>query len=91
MDCKATCRDLDFTVGLYRWVAQAEQAYTRMYDSRYPKDDRDDALACLARAAELAAGLGLAGMEESLRERSAHIEAVYNSQFRGWCPPRGRD
>jgi hypothetical protein len=60
----------------------AEQACARMYDSSYPKDDRDDALAYLSKAIQLAGCMGNGREEARLKQRYAEIEAVFNSQFR---------
>lgn len=61
---------------------RAEQAYDRMYESNYPKDDRDDALGFLSKAIGLANSLGLADLEGGLKSRSEHINQVFISQFR---------
>lgn len=74
--------DLALVGELRQHAERAEQAYDRMYESSYPKDDRDDALGHLSRAIGLAGSLGLGKEEARLRERYAHIEAVFNSQFR---------
>lgn len=79
-----SCRDLEFVGEIQRLAGEAERAYTLMYDSARPKDDRDDALGHLARAAELARVLGLEWAEEWCRKRHAHVEAVFNAQFRSW-------
>jgi hypothetical protein len=63
-------------------VEQAEQAYGRMYESKRPKDDRDDALLFLSKAVGLATDLGLGKEAARLKERYEHIIKVYNSQFR---------
>ena len=63
-------------------VERAEQAYTRMYDSRRPQDDKDDALLFLSQAIKQATALGLEKEAVRLKERDEHIMAVYNSQFR---------
>lgn len=61
---------------------RAEHACTRMYESKYPKDDRDDALSLLSKAIGLATDLGLEKEIASLKERHEHINEVFNSQFR---------
>jgi hypothetical protein len=74
--------NLRLVASLQRHEAEAERFYTRMYDSRTPKEDRDDACAELSRAIEVAQRLGLEKEEAWLTERQAHIRAVYESQFR---------
>lgn len=61
---------------------RAEHAYARMYESKYPKDDRDDALSLLSKAIGLAIDLGLEEETATLKERHEHIAEVFNSQFR---------
>jgi hypothetical protein len=63
-------------------VEQAEKAYSRMYDSKRPKDDHDDALLFLSKAIGVARDLGLEKEASGLKERSGHIHEVFNSQFR---------
>lgn len=65
---------------------RAEEAYDAMYDVRVygAKDCRDDALIALNRAIAIAEQLGLPEDAERLRQRRAHIDAVYKSQFRGY-------
>jgi hypothetical protein len=63
-------------------VERAEQAYDRMYDSRRPKDDHDDALLFLSKAIGFAADLGLEKEASRLEERYTHIHEVFHSQFR---------
>jgi hypothetical protein len=53
-----------------------------MYESNYPKDDRDDALGFLSNAIKLAGSLGLVDLEAGLKSRSEHINQVFISQFR---------
>lgn len=67
---------------LAKFTRLAEEAYGRMYDSNYPKDDRDDALYYLGMAIDLAQALNLKEQEAALRARYEHISAVFNSQFR---------
>jgi hypothetical protein len=61
---------------------QATQAYSRMYGSSYPKDDRDDALLYLSKAIALANDINLDNESARLKECYDHINEVYNSQFR---------
>lgn len=61
---------------------RAEQAYGNMYESKRPKDDRDDALLFLSKSIGLAADMGLGKEVARLKERYEHIDAVFNSQFR---------
>jgi hypothetical protein len=61
---------------------RAEQAYGNMYESKRPKDDRDDALLFLSKAIGLATDLGLEVEAARLKERYGHIDKVFNSQFR---------
>ncbi len=63
-------------------VQLAELAYAQMYESTHPKDERDDALHHLNRALRIARNLKLKEKEAELSERYAHIEAVFNAQFR---------
>lgn len=65
-------------------LARSDQAYDRMYESSYPKDDWNDALLYLNLALKLAESLGLEDLESRIKERHAHINGVYNSQFRRW-------
>ncbi len=62
--------------------AAAEASYDRMYDSRRPRDDRDDALDFLSEVIRLARLLGDAATLDEARARQEHISAVYRSQFR---------
>lgn len=64
------------------WEARAEAAYAAMYDSRYPRDDYEDACLFLARAQEEAEFLHRTETVDRLKAREAHIMAVYNHQFR---------
>lgn len=59
-----------------------QEAYGKMYESSWPKDDRDDALGFLAKAMELARSLELDRYEAELKARYEHVKAVYNAQFR---------
>jgi hypothetical protein len=70
-------RELDRLIGL------AEAAYDRMYDARHPKDDYDDARRDFDAAIDEARRLGLDAEVARLTQRRDHVEAVYNSQFRG--------
>lgn len=72
------------TKEIARFEALAEEAYTRMYDERdhNVKDCIDDALYNLARALDIAQMRGMTAEVERLKKRSAHIKAVYDSQFR---------
>ncbi len=74
--------DLRLAKELHEYADQAENAYDRMYESSYPKDDRDDALSQLSKAIGLAGSLGLANIAADLKGRYEHINAVFNSQFR---------
>jgi hypothetical protein len=65
------------------FVLLAEHAYTRMYESSHPKDERDEALYQLNMALRIARVLKLKEKEAELSERYAQIEAVFNAQFRG--------
>ncbi|MBK5274704.1 MAG: hypothetical protein JJE30_06600 [Desulfuromonadales bacterium] len=65
-------------------AGQAEKAYDRMYESKRPKDDKDDALLFLSKAIRLATDLGFEEEVAKLKENYEHIMAVYNAQFRGW-------
>ena len=58
---------------------QPEQPYATMYESRYPKDDYDDARAALSSAIEIARFLHIAEMVDRLKQRLHHITEVYNS------------
>jgi hypothetical protein len=69
---------------LDRQIGIAEAAYDRMYEATRPKDDYDDARVALRRAIDEAERLGLGDEAARLRARVAHIEAVYDSQFRGF-------
>jgi hypothetical protein len=67
---------------LAKFIRLAEEAYSRMYDSNYPRDDRDDALIYLSKAIDLAQAQNLTEQETALRARYKHIFSVFNSQFR---------
>lgn len=60
----------------------AELAYTRMYESSYPKGERDEALYQLKMALRIAQALKLTEKSAALQKRYEEIEAVFNSQFR---------
>ena len=64
--------------------ARAEAAFTAMYDAapHNVKDHYEDAHLLLARAVEIATGLGLIAEAERLKKRGEEIDAVYNHQFR---------
>jgi hypothetical protein len=72
------------TKEMARFEALAEEAYSAMYDVRAHgvKDCYEDACYNLSRAIDIAKMRGLKADEERLTKRLAHIEAVYNSQFR---------
>jgi hypothetical protein len=72
------------TKEIARFEALAEQAYTTMYDTRdhSVKDCIDDALYNLGRARDIAQMRGLKDDIVRLTRRMAHIQAVYESQFR---------
>ena len=72
----------DFLHRLSAARAAAEECYTRMYDSRYPKEDRDDALGFLSEAIRLAKLLNYEAEIAELKARYESIIAVYSSQFR---------
>jgi hypothetical protein len=67
--------------------AQAEAAYTKMYDARDATEAAarySDAKEALCDAIGLARGLGKADMAARLEARLAHIKAVFRSQFSTW-------
>jgi hypothetical protein len=70
---------------LQDWEAKAEAAYTRMYDARPggAKAEYEDARLFFLHAIDEAKRLGLEDEVARLIQRSDHIAAVYNSQFRG--------
>lgn len=72
------------TKEIARFEALAEEAYTRMYDTRdhNVKDCFEDALYNLGRALDIAEMRGLTTDVTRLTKRRDHIQAVYNSQFR---------
>jgi len=74
--------DLHLVEDMRANAERAEDAYARMYESKRPKDDRDDALSFLSKAIGQATDLGLEKEAARLKERYEHIEAVFNSQFR---------
>jgi hypothetical protein len=78
----ARYHDLDVLEGISMAVAHAERAYSRMYESRTPREDRSDALIFLSKAIGLAASIGLEKEAARLEQRSEHIDAVFNAQFR---------
>ena len=61
-----------------------EAAYAAMYDAapHNVKDCYEDACLHLARAIQIAMGLGLMDEVERLKKRGEHVDAVYNHQFR---------
>lgn len=75
-------RDLKRVEDIILNAGKAEKAYDRMYESKRPKDDRDDALLLLSKAIGQATDLGLEQVAASLKERYEHINAVFNAQFR---------
>jgi hypothetical protein len=62
--------------------SMAEVSYTRMYDSRSPRDERDDALGHLSKAMEVAKLLNDQSALDEFKTRYDHIFAVWRSQFR---------
>jgi hypothetical protein len=60
---------------------RAEQSYNKMYESNYPKDDKDDALGFLSKAIGIAADLGLEKEVVRMKKRYEHINEVFNAQF----------
>ena len=72
------------TKEIARFEALAEEAYTRMYDTRdhNVKDCVEDALYNLARAIDIAQMRGMTDEVERLKKRQTHIRAVYDHQFR---------
>ncbi|MDO8310942.1 MAG: hypothetical protein Q7T25_03285 [Sideroxyarcus sp.] len=74
--------DLHLAEELRQHAERAEKAYGRMYESRHPKDERDDALGDLAQAIGLAGTLGLMDISADLKGRYEHIDEVFNAQFR---------
>jgi hypothetical protein len=63
---------------------RAEKAYAALYDAapHNVKGCYDDASLYLSSAIKLAKKLGLMADADRLAARAAHIDAVYNSQFR---------
>lgn len=74
--------DLRLVAEIGQLIEQGELAYGRMYESKYSRDDRDDALGFLAKAISLAGSLDLVGVEDDLKQRYDHINGVFNAQFR---------
>ena len=68
--------------GIEIFAKLAELAYTRMYESSHPKDERDEALYQLKMALRIARVLKLTEKEAALQKRYEEIEAVFNTQFR---------
>jgi hypothetical protein len=66
------------------YEARAEKSYSAMYDAapHNVKDCYEDASLYLSNAIKLARKLGLAAEAERVAARAAHIDNVYNSQFR---------
>jgi hypothetical protein len=62
--------------------ASAEASYARMYDSRSPRDERDDAMGFLSQAMRAARLLGDEATLAEVKTRYDHVGAVYRSQFR---------
>ena len=62
--------------------SSAERHYTEMYESRYPKDDFEDACAALHQAKFVARFLHHDAIEVELEEKENHFRTVYNTQFR---------
>jgi hypothetical protein len=60
----------------------AEQAYTAMYDARRPKDHHEDAVGALFQAEDHARFLHREDLVARIAERRAHIDGVYDHQFR---------
>ena len=67
------------------WERSAEQCYAAMYDARphQVKDCWDDARHHFVRAIEAAREDGGLAQADRLERRLRHVEAVYESQFRG--------
>jgi hypothetical protein len=61
---------------------KAEDHYTAMHGTPYPKDDYEDACSALSQAGRIAAFLHQPDVAEELKQREAHISKVFNSQFR---------
>jgi hypothetical protein len=64
--------------------AMGEKAYDDMYEAHSPSDANarySDAKECFYDAIGLADRLGLKEEAEALRQRLAHIKAVFRSQF----------
>ena len=76
------CYDMHLVEEMRSTAERAEKAYARMYDSKYPKDDKDDALGYLSTAIKQATELGLEKEVVRLKEHYEHIIEVFNSQFR---------
>lgn len=76
------CHDMKRVEDITLNAGNAAKAYTRMYESKRPKDDKHDALLFLSQAIGQANDLGLEQVAAELKERYEHINAVFNSQFR---------
>jgi len=76
------CYDMHLVEEMRATAERAEQAYSRMYESNYPKDDKDDALGFLSKAIKQATELGLEKEVVRLKSHYDHIIEVYNAQFR---------
>jgi len=72
------------TKEIARFEALAEEAYTRIYDTRVheAKECIEDALYNLGRAIDIAEMRGIKHDVERLKKRREHIVAVYDSRFR---------
>jgi hypothetical protein len=71
-------------VNLAHCKTMGEKAYDDMYDAHSFRDAGDcyrDAKDFFYEAISLAGQLGLTGEKEALKERLAHIKAVFRSQF----------
>lgn len=60
---------------------RGEEAYDRMYDTRYPSGEYSDAKDYFHAAIELANELGLKDEAARLEKRLLHIKSVFRSQF----------
>lgn len=61
--------------------AEAEAAYDRMYDSRYPTGEYSDAKEWFYDAIRYARENGFAEEAVLLEQRLEHVKAVFRSQF----------